>query len=285
MSDESKALVPTKIGDIILTEEERDEYEQQLRELSQEEIAGIDPRKLFPTIKIPAGGSEFFEFSDGDPRRSFTAIVALARQQNAYWLPKVHPDYNPNDKLPVCSAGPLFKGSHPAIMVSEDSLYRSFKNPLMSKLYGNCSTCLLNCYKTAYGEDGQLGAGKGCNNKYVLYLFLPEAFKSGNDIPYRFMLPSTSIGNWQTFIGKAKGITGGKIVCYVLTEFKLTVVVGEGARKYSVCEFTIADNLWKSDPVIAFRVQQWAAKNREFLVGTPIIDEPEQDSTEFGYSI
>jgi hypothetical protein len=262
--EQNKSLVPINYQELGLTEADKIEYELLMVEAEQEVLYGANLRKMLPIIKMPAAGGSQFEISDMEQGlKTIEIVVPVVHRVRAYYHPKSHPDYDAENKAPICASLDLIHGNRAAVICNTDPFYQgqSFIHD-DDKIFGRCSACALNRFKTAIGDTGEISGGKGCKDKIRLYCFSVKKFLTGNDIPYLLSLPVTSIGNWETYIGQLRNINTNP--SQIVTKVTLKVIE-RGAVKYAVAEFSIFQDLRVDNPALCVKFGLWRKNHADQL--------------------
>lgn len=282
MANEEKSLAVINYEALGLTVQQAKEYELEMAKQAQEMTHGVDLRRLLPTIKLPMAGGAIFEISDQEAgTRTMKIIIAAVHKVRAYYHPKGHPAQDDENKMPICGSMNLLDGSAPEILACDDQFYVEKLTRLINpktKMFGRCSQCVLNQFGTAVQETGEVSGGKACKDKVRLYCFTEQKFMEDNNIPYLLTLPVTSIKNWDNYVGKLMNMKAAP--GQVLTEVSLSVIE-QGKQKYAVCNFGIAADLRKSNPILSYKVSEWRKQYADQLISIALnVEEAGVDAQE-----
>lgn len=268
MSNEEKSLAVIDYEALGLTTQQAKDYELEMAKQAQEMTHGVDLRRLLPTIKLPMAGGAIFEVSDQESgTRTMKIVIAAVHKVRAYYHPKGHPDQDDENKMPICGSMNLLEGSTPEMLAGDDQFYTEKLGKIITpkaKMFGRCSQCVLNQFGTAIQETGEVSGGKACKDKVRLYCFTEQKFMEDNNIPYLLTLPVTSIKNWEIYVSKLMNMKAAP--AQVLTEVSLTVIE-QGKLKYAVCNFGIAADLRKANPLMSYKISEWRKQYADQLMG------------------
>ncbi len=165
-NENAKFILPEVTDDVFTDEDLADDYD------------GI--KTTFRRVKIPSGGSIFFELPSDDPEnpessRTIEGIILFNHAYNAYWAGSGETNEN-TPPLCVAPAGKTGYGT-PG---------------------GCCEFCAMNQFNTGIDSKGNPSKGKACKNMRQLYIL-----RSGECMPILLSLPPTSIHDFGEFMNAA----------------------------------------------------------------------------------
>jgi hypothetical protein len=267
-------VIPQEFRDFGMTVVEYQEYLAEQESANTDALFGVDFRNLIPRIKTPKSDGTYYEFPDRAPMNVFTAIPIHFQRRRAYWLNKKHPNWKAEEKAPVCSSTDLVTGSRPAMSLDVDDMYGNIQPPDnkyngRTHLYGHCATCAMNQFGTSMDDSGLWGKGKGCKDSLMLFLFMEDKLKAGNEIPYLLTLSSTSLRAWDMLIGECTNLKQSPIDSIV--KFEIETQNKAGAIVYATTKMLVVGKLSKDNPKLAVQLSQWRAKYKKDIVQQDII--------------
>jgi hypothetical protein len=148
--------------------------------------------------------------------RELEGIVVYFKLTRAYWDPK------------AASGTPPACRSHDAVIGIGDP-------------GGQCRTCPLSQFGTAFDDKGNPAPGQACNAKEVWFMLRPESF-----LPIVIALPATSLKGAKAYRFGQLGSAGVQLSS-VMTSIKLEVDTSGTGNKYSRAVPTLAGILTQEE--------------------------------------
>ena len=182
----------------------RNEFQvAEFAENAMENLAGITLE--FPQLKIPTGGSLFFDV-DEEPVKETVGVIVAHGPMHSYYATEFDGTNNPPD----CFSRDGVTGNWRVAGEEDETVYES----------RDCATCPF----SKFGSDKN--GGKACKEKHQLYILM-----SGQMIPYTLMLPVSSAGVLNTYATKL--FTRGQFLGDVVTSFTLEKATNKTNIVYS----------------------------------------------------
>jgi len=166
---------------------------------------------VLPFIK-PEWQAKLFNFPDGNPVKTFEAVILRAEPFKTYWEKKLS---DGGDKTaPDCSA------------VGMGGILQPPQGEHVQA--ASCAKCKWDKFGTSVNQDGTHGKGKRCADRLRFFVFVDGAI-----MPMQFGIPATSLFAWSNYVTGLKINYGGYVT-------KFSILPDKKGKAPGVINFEVA---------------------------------------------